>query len=1206
MEIFKDISRRARAAGVLITLMTPVFSAYAGVSVRTSAFEYDDRGNLIKEVIEPNDSDLCLVSEFQVNHFGRRTGSTVRNCNGSPLPDGVEASAPAGSAVIASRSTSTGYDTSGRYVSVVTNPVGHSSQTSFEPRYGNLVSATDENNLTVTASYDDWGRKTHTVDAVSNQESISYHYCAGYNAGYAICPSNARYLVEVQKLSPLGTTNGPWTKTYFDELDRAVLKETVGFDGVTIIKQLTDYDALGQLQRTSKPHRAGDAVHWAEYSYDQYGRVTRVQSPNGAVTETTFKGQITEVTNAKGQMEARVINSQGWLVKSVDAQGNELHMQYDPLGNLIRTEDPDGNVTTMSYDLRGRKTAINDPNMGTWSYVYNSLGELIEQTDAKSQVTALEYDLLGRMVRRTEPDLVSEWRYDRNLQGLPCGKSAGKLCVAQSNNGYKRELTYDSKGRPSQTEVEIDEVYTTSVTYDTAGRGVATLTYPGGFAIKHAYTTHGRLLDVRNAANDKLYWQANDVDAEGHILEEEYGSGTTVQYNYNNATGRVMDIMAGANNRIQDLSYEYDLLGNVTSRSDSNESLTETFQYDNLNRLTQTLVNSTAAGSVMRAYNYGVNGNITSRGGVGAYHYGDAGNPSVRPHAVRRIDQSNGALEYVYDANGNMTNKIVKNGSGSVVAYKSVAVTYSSYNMPTAFHRPGALLVPQVSLSFEYGPDRQRFRQQANNDITTYVHPDNLGGLLYEKRKVSGFTHHRYYISAGGMPVAQVIRNNLGMTVSTEYLFRDALGSTVTITNGLSLVSERLGYEAFGKRRRANGREADGLEGNNTDRGFTNHEHLDELGLIHMNGRVYDPEIGRFLTPDFIVQQPDNIQSHNRYSYAVNNPLIYTDPSGHIFGIGRALKNLERSVRHEVKRWESDFRNELRRSNSLLAPILRVAGQALAVLCGPGQPGCAAASEAAIGRAQGIKGSELVRSSLRAGATAFAFQQASTIGLNEAKTAYVDSLGLTAARYATYAAVGCASSASGGGNCGGGAAAAFVSHYSSVNHDSLLTASIVGGVASELTGGKFGDGMVIGAFAYAVGDMSRRRTAKTADESSSAESAEQQKDTGGWVRPDDHPYVVGREGNKLVYPGPARGIGQFLDDYWPAMHTFGTNHDAFVGWVNPNGYMIVDLIVNVPSMFIMYPMAIAQELLNSPVYIVNMFVETPHRGPLAHSHGEAP
>ncbi|WP_419619689.1 RHS repeat-associated core domain-containing protein, partial [Thiolapillus sp.] len=68
-------------------------------------------------------------------------------------------------------------------------------------------------------------------------------------------------------------------------------------------------------------------------------------------------------------------------------------------------------------------------------------------------------------------------------------------------------------------------------------------------------------------------------------------------------------------------------------------------------------------------------------------------------------------------------------------------------------------------------------------------------------------------------------------------------------------------------------------------RGFTGHEHLDDLGLIHMNGRVYDPDLGRFLSADSIVQFPNNSQSYNRYSYVLNNPLSYTDPSGH-FAVG--------------------------------------------------------------------------------------------------------------------------------------------------------------------------------------------------------------------------------------------------------------------------------------------------------------------------------
>jgi RHS repeat-associated protein len=68
------------------------------------------------------------------------------------------------------------------------------------------------------------------------------------------------------------------------------------------------------------------------------------------------------------------------------------------------------------------------------------------------------------------------------------------------------------------------------------------------------------------------------------------------------------------------------------------------------------------------------------------------------------------------------------------------------------------------------------------------------------------------------------------------------------------------------------------------DRGFTGHEHLEQFGLINMNGRLYDPIVGRFLSPDNYVQDPGNTQSLNRYGYCLNNPLRYTDPSGDWIG----------------------------------------------------------------------------------------------------------------------------------------------------------------------------------------------------------------------------------------------------------------------------------------------------------------------------------
>ncbi len=64
------------------------------------------------------------------------------------------------------------------------------------------------------------------------------------------------------------------------------------------------------------------------------------------------------------------------------------------------------------------------------------------------------------------------------------------------------------------------------------------------------------------------------------------------------------------------------------------------------------------------------------------------------------------------------------------------------------------------------------------------------------------------------------------------------------------------------------------------DRGYTGHEHMAGFGLINMNGRLYDPYLQRFLSPDPYVQEPGNAQNYNRYAYCLNNPLVYTDPDG--------------------------------------------------------------------------------------------------------------------------------------------------------------------------------------------------------------------------------------------------------------------------------------------------------------------------------------
>jgi RHS repeat-associated protein len=116
----------------------------------------------------------------------------------------------------------------------------------------------------------------------------------------------------------------------------------------------------------------------------------------------------------------------------------------------------------------------------------------------------------------------------------------------------------------------------------------------------------------------------------------------------------------------------------------------------------------------------------------------------------------------------------------------------------------------------------------------------------------------------------------------------DHLGSTHVIADANGKQEQTMSFDVFGARRDAKTWARDFSDQTKftskiTLRGYTGHEQMDEVGLIHMGGRIYDPILGRFLQADPMVQAPENIQNLNRYSYVVNNPLNKTDPSGYIF-----------------------------------------------------------------------------------------------------------------------------------------------------------------------------------------------------------------------------------------------------------------------------------------------------------------------------------
>src|SRR3954468_7029294 len=117
---------------------------------------------------------------------------------------------------------------------------------------------------------------------------------------------------------------------------------------------------------------------------------------------------------------------------------------------------------------------------------------------------------------------------------------------------------------------------------------------------------------------------------------------------------------------VQQLTYDYDSIGRLQARADANQNLSETFLYDNLNRLTSATVNSGAAGLVTQSFGYDAIGNIISRSDVGTYGYGLV---NTRPHAVAEVQLAGGGKrQYTYDANGNLTQEVQLDAAGNVMA----------------------------------------------------------------------------------------------------------------------------------------------------------------------------------------------------------------------------------------------------------------------------------------------------------------------------------------------------------------------------------------------------------------------------------------------------------------------------------------------------------------------------------------------------------
>ncbi len=567
-----------------------------------------------------------------------------------------------------------------------------------------------------------------------------------------------------------------------------------------------------------------------------------------------YSGKTKTTTLPSGQSTTKTVDDFGKLV-SVSDPGGSISYDYFSHGQIKSIDAPGANFS-MTYDANGFQKTLTDPDAGAFSYDYNSIGQLNSQTSPIGTST-MTYDNLGRIV--TENKLGDTYTYFY----VESGNGIGQLDRIVKNSKEIENYDYDNFGRLTSFTEWVGDIYlTTEYEYDINGR-LSMEKYPENFGVIYLYDSIGTLTEIRTSEN-ALVWKLESINSDGQIDRYSYGNGLSTSLSYNSSTKSISGIATGS---IQNLTYNFNASkGHLTSRTGMLSGIQETFSYDGQNQLLETTSLMTELNQTTH-YNYGIPGNIARKSDVGDYFYGeDAG-----PHALTTVETTEG---------------IPLNTTTQDITY-------------TPFNKVKNISEGAFSIDFTYGTSNHR---------TTMV--VKQGGSLkrkvyyagnYERHIEGSVTRHVYYISSPTGLAAIYKKEASGGEMF--FVHNDHLGSIHTITGQDQTVKAKYYYDAWGMQKELN---LSGTVFSSTSnlawlhRGYTGHEHIEEVDLINMNGRVYDPVLGRFLSPDPYVQAPEMSINFNRYAYCLNNPLIYTDPTGEIFGliwaVNRAVKSADRKV----------------------------------------------------------------------------------------------------------------------------------------------------------------------------------------------------------------------------------------------------------------------------------------------------------------------
>lgn len=714
-----------------------------------------------------------------------------------------------------------------------TDPEGYTSSYSY---YADGLIHTHKNMDGIESEYEYDAFQHPIKETIGNKKHIEV---SRWSNGIIGAPENSLYLTVSQ------TEGEGAVITFYDSLGRKLREKTQVFGGKSIYRDWV-YNPNGTITKESLPYFSDDIPKWNTFNYDGVERMVKKTFFDGK-TETHMyvsngRGEDTEYGHESydryGHYSLTGTNAYGQRIKVYENDYRTIDYIYDSNGLCTSIKAP-GKTINMGYDGRGNRTSLDDPDTGEYVFTYNGFGQKKTKSNlGGNNVIEYEYDNAGQMISMAADDCAHEYTYHTSRKGVLLSSSYDSSASDICNIYYE----YDDQNNPiKEIRTDGNKEYTTEFEYDQYGRP-STITYPNGLKITKVYDQNGVVSMIKSGQT--TIWTRKTVNEQGITTNALLGNGIAVSRTYDKMSGNLSAITHGD---FLSHGYAFDDAGNIASIS-TNSDLKETFTYDKLDRLTAVSLN----GETKLEIKYDRSGNIVSKTDVGIISYSSSNNhiesiTLTEPSSLRQWS----TIEY------------------------------------DKFHRLSKVQCPNVAnYQISYGADGQKWKISYGRYKKYYA-----GNLYEETEETNGrlkTTTECCRIFVDGELIAMVMGNSIDKIF---YVHTNHLGSIEALSDASGKVIATYSYDAWGKRR--NPTTFEPINQNNSIllrapdlyRGYCGHEHMDQIGLINMNGRLYDPVMGRFLSPDPYVQQPDNTQNLNRYVYCINNPLLYKDASGEWFFI---------------------------------------------------------------------------------------------------------------------------------------------------------------------------------------------------------------------------------------------------------------------------------------------------------------------------------